>query len=163
MKPNALHVLSRLQRELDPLDIEGLSQLWQRAQFEASVEQYTSTFPPKFSGIAQPSISDWAAFVDSYLSPHIALDHTAPLPADLPYYILAYLLSATFKDCSIMIKLSGSTHSSEPSPITFIDLEPKSVAKLAQWEELDTRIVQAYAAGLQDKECVDAWKLTDAI
>jgi inositol-pentakisphosphate 2-kinase len=51
-----------------------------------------------------------------------------------------------------MIKLS---HPSDPGQITLIDLEPKSVAKLPQWEKLDATIVQAYI-GVQDKVCIDA-------
>jgi len=157
---SALYILSKLQRELDPLDIEGLSQLWKRSQVESLTEHHPSSppiLPSLFSDLAQPSLSDWESFVDVYLSSHSILDHSVPLAPNLRYYTLAYLLSATFKDCSIMIKLS---HPSDPGQITLIDLEPKSVTKLPQWEKLDATIVQAYA-GVQEKLCIDAWKLSD--
>ena len=56
-----------------------------------------------------------------------------------------------------MINISHQSHASDPGQITLIDLEPKSVAKLSQWEKLDATIVQTYA-GMQEKVCIDAWK-----
>jgi hypothetical protein len=56
-----------------------------------------------------------------------------------------------------MIKLSQPSQPSDLGQITLIDLEPKSVAKLPQWEKLDATIVQAYA-GVQEKVCFDSWK-----
>jgi inositol-pentakisphosphate 2-kinase len=136
---------------LDPLDIEGLSQLYRKTQDESSSVQ------PLFSNLSEPSISDWEAFLDTYRSSHHTLDHSNPLPSNLHYYIMAYLLSATFKDCSIMIGLGCSSN-----PITLIDLDPKSVVKLPEWEKLDKRIVEAYT-GVEGRQCIDASKPIDKI
>ncbi|KAJ7784381.1 hypothetical protein B0H16DRAFT_1681796 [Mycena metata] len=52
---------------------------------------------------------------------------------------LAYLLSATFKDCYILVRVPDGT-------ATVVDLDPKSVDRLRKWEQLDKEIVTAHAA-----------------
>jgi inositol-pentakisphosphate 2-kinase len=179
-----LRILSDLQRHLDALDIEGLSKLWTKAELAASSHQIS---PSSFSAqtpegsksapsstplgmsspliqVPNPTISDWIDFVDTYTSPNEPkLDHSNPSPENLRYYILAYLLSATFKDCSIIVKLnllqSSSSFPSEiaPTSVTVIDLDPKRVDKLKVWEKLDQEIVRTYALA-NKKTCIDAGK-----
>ncbi|TFK42475.1 inositol-pentakisphosphate 2-kinase [Crucibulum laeve] len=173
-----LHILSKLQRTLDLLDIEGLAKLWRRT--EASAPLYRTTFasffeesstedPPStplgvsslFLSSPEPNIADWTDFLDTYLSPASAnLNNSAPAPENLRYYLLAYLLSATFKDCSIIIRLGflGDDTQSDivkPDSVRVIDLDPKSMDKLRGWEKLDTEIVTAYAKKLDPKVCID--------
>ena len=67
---------------------------------------------------------------------------------------LAYMLSATFKDCSMIIGLSKDQ---EPY-IKLVDLDVKSVKKFAYWVKLDEEIVETYSQ-LDESErriCVDA-------
>lgn len=181
-------MLSDLQRTLDLLDIEGLSNLWRRA--EESAPLYRTTFASFFeqaslSGLGpssppappstplgvsslfltspEPTISDWVEFLDMYLSPASRqLDHANPAPENLRYYLLAYLLSATFKDCSIMVRLDpiqplgpSAKVAVKPEHVTVIDLDPKSMARLRKWEKLDQEIVHAYLATDERKVCVD--------
>ncbi|KAJ6531190.1 inositol-pentakisphosphate 2-kinase [Mycena capillaripes] len=129
MNTPVLRTLSRLQRTLDALDIEGLATLSDLAAVGAD-----------------PTIAEWAEFVSAYLSA------PSPPPADaahLRYHVLAYLLSATFKDCSVIVRVPDGT-------ATVIDLDPKSVDRLRKWERMDKEIVSAYAALPDRKVCVDA-------
>ncbi|KAJ7264995.1 inositol-pentakisphosphate 2-kinase [Mycena haematopus] len=125
-----LRTLAHLQRTLDALDIEGLAALWDLA-----------TIGP------EPTISEWAEFVSAYLAAPFS-----PPPADaahLRYHILAYLLSATFKDCSLIVRVPDGT-------ATLIDLDPKSIDRLRKWERMDKEIVAAYSAVPNRKVCLDS-------
>ncbi|KAJ6490689.1 inositol-pentakisphosphate 2-kinase [Mycena vitilis] len=129
MNTPVLRTLSRLQRTLDPLDIEGLAHLCSTSLVGAD-----------------PTIAEWTSFVSAYLA---APD--PPPPADaahLRYHVLAHLLSATFKDCSVIVRVPDGT-------ATVIDLDPKSVDRLRKWERMDKEIVSAYAALPDRKVCVD--------
>ena len=152
-----LRILSDLQCDLDMLDIEGLSKLWRLAESSQLPEMSSSTSPctpigesSPFISSPEPTLSDWVDFIDSYLSPTKAkLDHTNPLPENLRYYLLAHLLSATLKDCSIIVRLDflGTTQEIRPGSVSVIDLDPKKMDKLKGWEELDMKIARTYAAG----------------
>jgi len=178
-----LNILSSLQRNLDVLDIEGLSKLWRET--ESSAPLYRTTFasffektsegpasaPPStpigvsslFLQSPEPGIPDWVDFLDAYLSHNRPVDHTAPSPENLRYYLLAYLLSATFKDCSIIVRMDflrpGIPPQQEikPESVTVIDLDPKSMDKLRGWEKLDKEIARTYSS-VQKKVCVDQWQ-----
>ncbi|KAJ7481157.1 inositol-pentakisphosphate 2-kinase [Mycena galericulata] len=125
-----LRTLAHLQRTLDALDIEGLAALWDRAPAGPD-----------------PTLPEWLDFLAAYLA-----SPAPPPPADpahLRYHILAFLLSATLKDCSVVVRVPDGT-------ATVIDLDPKSVDRLRKWEQLDREIVSAYAAVPDRKVCVDA-------
>lgn len=143
--------LSDLQRNLDMLDIEGLSKLWRLT--ESSRKTFASTFPctpigksSPFISSPEPTMSDWVDFVDIYLSTMPELDHSNPSPENLRYYLMAYLLSATFKDCSIIVRLDflRPTQEMGPSSIAIIDLDLKRMDKLNEWEKLDREIANTY-------------------
>jgi inositol-pentakisphosphate 2-kinase len=147
-----LKVLNRLQRTLDILDIEGLSLLWKMAH---------KTESELGDGYTDPSLEEWSSFIDYYKSSPARSVHVVPDVADLDRYLLAYLLSATFKDCSIMIRMDLLPHQDnlavKPSSVTVIDLDPKSMTRLRRWEKLDEEIVAAYVRvdELKRKHCVD--------
>jgi len=154
-----LRNLVKLQRSLDVLDIEGLSKLWtlSHPQTPQSV-----CVPPLGSTSPEPTISEWTDFVNKYLSSHETLDHTHPQVSHLRYYLLAYLLSATFKDCSIMLRInpdrdSGETEDTQVNPVTVIDLDAKSIDRLGRLEKLDKEIVESYTS-VDAKQCVEEWK-----
>jgi inositol-pentakisphosphate 2-kinase len=104
-------------------------------------------------------MSDWVDFLDTYLSTTKSeLDHCNPLPENLRYHLLAYLLSATFKDCSIIVRLDFLRPTEEFAPssvnsVAVIDLDPKRMDKLKAWEELDMKIVNTYASSGNGKAC----------
>lgn len=163
-----LRILSDLQCNLDMLDIEGLSKLWRLAEssnplyrktfMSQSPEMSSSKLPctpigessPFIVNSPEPTLSDWVDFIDTYLSPtKPKLDHFNPLPENLRYYLLAYLLSATFKDCSIIVKLDflQTTQEIRPGSVSVIDFDLKRMDKLKDWEELDMKIASTYTAG----------------
>lgn len=142
-----LQDLPYLQRSLDALDIEGLSALW--AEFHAITG--VSPTPPLGSGLTEPTLSDWDKFLDVYLNKRLTMDHDHPDVANLQYYCLAYLLSASFKDCSIIIQV----HPSGISSIALIDLDVKPIDRLHKWAILDADIVKAYEGLSQPTVCVD--------
>ena len=92
----------------------------------------------------EPTLSEWAAFIERYQRNEMR-EEDAPL---------AYMLSATFKDCSMII---GLPKDQEPY-IKLVDLDVKSVKKFAYWVKLDEEIVETYSQ-LDESErriCVDA-------
>ncbi|KAG5634090.1 hypothetical protein H0H81_003448 [Sphagnurus paluster] len=183
LNTSVLHTLSNLQRTLDVLDIEGLSQLWRqaetsnplyRAKFGSSLEQTSSgntsiptpclPFGVSSDSIAfkEPTIDDWTEFLDIYTA-DTQIDHTNPTPENLRYYLLAYLLSATFKDCSIIVRLDRLRHTAtaqgiQPGQINVIDLDLKNIERLRKWEKIDQEIVNTYTLANARKTCIDAWR-----
>jgi inositol-pentakisphosphate 2-kinase len=156
---SVLRLLSNLQRTLDPLDIEGLSLLWSRAQATASPGVALSSqlpddgappAPPLGEGLQAPTIDEWQKFLDIYLAKNFQMDHDHPDVANLRYYCLAYLLSASFKDCSIILRVPEEGKNS----ITVIDLDVKPIDRLRKWEQLDQQIVEAYKQAWKPRQCV---------
>ncbi|EJD53155.1 hypothetical protein AURDEDRAFT_54632 [Auricularia subglabra TFB-10046 SS5] len=137
VKSSVLPVLAHLQRTLDPLDVEGLAALASQSEGQMAPREVT--------------LPEWSTFLDEHQGAARAYDHARPDVGHLQYYRLAYILSASFKDCSIIINLGeASDH-----PVTLIDLDPKSPSKLGQWEKLDRTIVKAFQ-GVEHARCVDA-------
>ncbi|KAH9857225.1 inositol-pentakisphosphate 2-kinase [Lenzites betulinus] len=168
-----LPTLSRLQRTLDALDIEGLAALWARVHPLPS---------PLGEGMPDPDVEEWARFVeehDARTSAAAGGQSMAEPPAteeELRYRALAHLLGASFKDCSLMIRLPPSSSDAAAqeevekkatATVTVIDLDVKGVDRLAKWAALDREIVDAYRAatagageaeaGEGPRRCVDAW------
>lgn len=148
-----LPLLAKLQRTLDSLDIEGLDAHWKR--FHLSQNPEGSTLPLG-ERECEPTLEEWDSFVTAYLA-RLAEQSEEDMreevrlftPEELRYHILAYLMSATFKDCSIILRLPSASYSSTSTPVeesvTAIDLDPKSVERLRKWMQLDHDIAVAYA------------------
>ncbi|KAF5358426.1 hypothetical protein D9756_001462 [Leucocoprinus leucothites] len=172
-----LAIISKLQRTLDALDIEGLSKLWRETELQSPLYQsaHKSYFeqpisneripttplgvPSAYLPTSEPSISDWVEFLDIFQSTQAAeMDHSQPKTENLRYYLMAHLLSATFKDCSIIVKLDflkpGNQSGRRVYPVSVIDLDPKSLDRLQRWEQLDREIVRSYTP-LERKICID--------
>lgn len=150
-----LKTLAKLQRTLDPLDIEGLSQLW-----KTDPNPQTPSSAAIGVGSREVKLDEWETFLNEYLvemqkpKEELEREWANPPHARLRYYLTAYLMSATFKDCSVILRFApggGPT-------ITAIDLDPKSVDRLAKWEKLDNEIVGCFVeSGDKVKPaCVDA-------
>ncbi|KAH9928197.1 inositol-pentakisphosphate 2-kinase [Fomitopsis serialis] len=171
-----LRLLSFRQRTLDPLDIEGLSAFWGRIHSDDESD------PPLGFSEAEPTPEEWTRFIDKYL---VVCDtcvgvkaEPEPNKAELRYHCLAYLLSATFKDCSLMIRMGNRagtvsldggagdpvdadqqdphTRAIAPSEVKLIDLDIKSIKRLAKWEKLDREIATAHAQVEAPRTCVDS-------
>ncbi|SRR6266550_6332440 len=173
-----LQRISHLQRTCDPFDIEGLSELWRRAKMEVSggvegghsvtVNNESASHREadmKTSLFSEPTMDDWEEFVDKFLSSKISHpDHSNLDSSHLRHYLLAYLLSATFKDCSIIIRLNflgteSNNGAIEPWRVSVIDLDKKSMSRMEKWEEQDRQIAQGYLESGQGKRCIDAYLL----
>ena len=159
---SVLKRISDLQRTLDPFDIEGLSKLWRGVEDRQRSVNNKSTNRPEPDLFSEPTMDDWEGFVDKYLSSHP--DFSNPDSSHLRHYLLAYLLSATFKDCSVIVRLNflgtGSNNNTiEPWRVSVIDLEMKSMSRMEKWEELDRQIVQGYLENEPEKICIDEFRL----
>lgn len=165
-----LRILCNLQRSLDALDIEGLFKFWRLVELtEQELHGINTASFPSFHissssthlTSVEPDITEWTHFLDMYLSSFAKFNHANPAPEHLRLYLLAYLLSATFKDCSIIVRLDRlrptvPVRDIKPEQIKVIDLDPKDMARLEKWEKLDQEIVGAYITGGGRKVCVDA-------
>ena len=171
MQTPVLQILSKLQRSLDVLDIEGLSSLWRRTLLShpslssESVPAIPLGVSSPFLSSPEPDIVDWETFIDSFLSPFSSgLDHLQPKVENIRYYLLAYLLSGTVKDCSIIVRTDllqlgkTSTKRKNTDSVMVIDLDPRKMERLNKWEKLDAEIVNAYYNNGGGKICSDAWR-----
>ncbi|KAF9227734.1 DUF941-domain-containing protein [Gyrodon lividus] len=148
-----LATISDLQRTLDSLDIEGLAKLYAVAHPDANGLN---------SVVWDPSFEEWQNFIASYDSVYCTWDHSKLCPEHIKAYLMAYLLSATFKDCSIIFKIqqpnaSGGPSADAPHAITIIDLDVKCMDRLGKWADLDRRIVEhcQVTGATQRKPCVE--------
>jgi inositol-pentakisphosphate 2-kinase len=150
--------LQRLQSSLDSLDIEGLADLLQKQQ---GIDITSTDLEAAFLG-AQPSMEEWSRWakqdLPSLLSPSLntAASTTAspPSPTNPRAVIFAFLLSASFKDCSIIIRLplpsSANSSSFSPLPpgptgtVKAIDLDPKPINRLGKYWRMDQEIVKSW-------------------
>ncbi|KAI0748504.1 inositol-pentakisphosphate 2-kinase [Daedaleopsis nitida] len=145
-----LRTLSTLQRTLDALDVEGLAQLW------AALRPAGRALG---KGEEDPDTDEWTRFVDAYQARQQAgepvgaeLAAEAQREEELRYRMAAYLLSASFKDCSIILRMRPG----QRGAVTVIDLDVKSIDRLSKWAKLDKEIVDAYK-DMPPRNCVDSW------
>jgi hypothetical protein len=132
--------LAALQASLDPLDIEGLVQ---RILVETGLDLYDDDHAKADDGGeveqklgGQPDVQEWREWLERWQqqqqtesAPNLDPDSKqhddanaeasrGSIPITLRDQVLAYLLSATFKDCSVFIRLSGLAPSPSPPPST---------------------------------------------
>lgn len=142
--------LSGIQRTLDPLDIEGLSTL----VTGKSAPEYPNELLPFLDapGVLEgedPTLDEWRRFLNAHFH-HRLNDDLSSAQTNFKtfthgisqnrYYLLAYLLSATFKDCSIIIR--GHEDNVKSATVTIIDLDSKSLGRMKKWEKLDRDVVK---------------------
>jgi len=141
--------LSELQRSLDSLDIEGLSAL---VTGKSATEYPNEPLPlldaPEAQVEEDPTLDEWRRFLDAHF--HHKFEGGLATPANVKaithgisqkrYHLLAYLLSATFKDCSIIIR--GHEDDVKSATATIIDLDSKSFERMGKWEKLDRDVVK---------------------
>ncbi|KAI0362474.1 hypothetical protein OH77DRAFT_57725 [Trametes cingulata] len=157
--------LSRLQRRLDALDVEGLAALWARVHGPGTP---FGTGP----GAREPDMGDWLRFVHAYFARESRAEDDAaagvvrapeelapPTEEELAYRVVAFLLAAAFKDCSVMVRFRPEGEADGAvrfeTTVTVIDLDVKSVDRLAKWAQQDREIVEAYRGVPEPRVCVD--------
>jgi hypothetical protein len=127
--------LRDLQSTLDGTDISHLAQ-----RFAAEYPE-SDLFDPTL--LPQPSAEELRQFIDLYLSdPHAGKTDKWSLRESL----IAYALSATFKDCSVfitcpLVSTSDGWKLDEPQAmVKVIDLDLKPLANMRKWYDLDEKI-----------------------
>ncbi|KAL9538619.1 hypothetical protein MBANPS3_010795 [Mucor bainieri] len=129
-----LLILKTLQADLDSLDVENILPLYEQQQNNIKVD-----------------IDTFAEVVDNYKKRLLYPD----TPVTDTQRVLEYVLSMTFKDCSIMINVAPATatRASKSKSITLnngpmlqydvkvIDTDLKKIDKIPYWHELDQSIV----------------------
>jgi hypothetical protein len=132
--------LQRLQSTLDGTDISHVAQ-----RFATECPQ-SELFDPAL--LAQPSAEELRQFVDLYLSdPGAGKSDKWSLRES----IVAYALSATFKDCSIFITCrlvstpAGWKLDEAEATVKVIDLDLKPVSSMKKWYDLDEKIWRHWA------------------
>jgi hypothetical protein len=127
--------LRDLQSTLDGTDISHLAQ-----RFAAECPE-SDLFDPTL--LPQPSAEELRQFIDLYLSdPHAGKTDKWCLRESL----IAYALSATFKDCSVfitcpLVSTSDGWKLDEPqAAVKVIDLDLKPLANMRKWYDLDGKI-----------------------
>ena len=129
----ALHKIKTLQSTLDPVDISTIAQKFKEAYPDAEV------FDPKL--MSEPSSDDIKIFVDKYLANPQGSDSWT-----LGETMMAYSLSAIFKDCSVFLRLPLSKVSGEwtvkpgTGKVKVIDLDLKPLSSMRHWYDLDEQI-----------------------
>ena len=149
LKKPVLRIIANHQRNLDALDVEGLATL-ERA-YEARNDFQSFSFLK-----TEPTLEEWDTFVTKYLDTEFQkqLNHDSPDSENLHYYTMAYLLSGTFKDCSLIFKIGRA--GGRPSTVTVIDMDTKSVTKMKKWADLDKDIAMAFTSEDDDgRRCVE--------
>jgi inositol-pentakisphosphate 2-kinase len=132
--------ISKLQQCLDSLDCEGFAKL---AMMESASLDNGGNVISSNTNFTEPTMEDWELFVDKFLSS----DHqrySGFYASNLHYHMLAYILSATFKDCSLIIPLCSDEVNAKLESIKVIDLGIKSIHKIPSWLKLDKTIIAEY-------------------
>ncbi|GAA5896214.1 hypothetical protein JCM5296_007263 [Sporobolomyces johnsonii] len=136
-----LPTLGHLQASLDPFDIEGLAHL-----LHSRLDVDLSSSRPDLSRLGpQPTLAEWQA----WLAEHLSARSTPPEQPDPRSAILSFLLSATFKDCSIIVRFRRNTTTGNvETSVKAIDLDPKPINRLAKYWRMDREIVGQWKAML---------------
>ncbi|BGP38191.1 hypothetical protein JCM10449v2_002120 [Rhodotorula kratochvilovae] len=152
-----LRTLARLQASLDALDIEGLASL-----LSSHPSMRVNLFAPRETAAAevaklgaQPALAEWEACL-ARLAPALdsggregmarALREGPPRNA-----VLAYLLSATLKDCSLIVRLPPPRAGGDGggASVKAIDLDPKPIARMGKYARMDGEIVRSWKERLE--------------
>ncbi|KAK7040883.1 hypothetical protein VNI00_009479 [Paramarasmius palmivorus] len=145
-----LQTLNRLQRTLDMLDIEGLSQLWNNWHHSTNP---SAPVPHIGQDTLEPTVDEWNEFIDNYLAQaQNSSQQIDVLPAiDTGYQLRKYLLAYRSMDLLDPSSQSGEVRV-DPKRVTVIDLDPKSMTRLRKWEQLDAEIVSTYQAATGEQD-----------
>ena len=154
LRTPVLRTLATLQRTLDALDVEGLTALWAARRPEGLKLGEDEE---------DPDMDEWTAVIDDYLARTSSsrsngggAEELEQTDAELRYRMAAYLLSASFKDCSVIVRMRPREGADEEvsGRVFVIDLDVKSIDRLSKWAKLDRQIVDAYR-DMPPRDCVD--------
>ncbi|KAI9265427.1 inositol-pentakisphosphate 2-kinase [Helicostylum pulchrum] len=147
-----LKILKSLQMNLDEIDVEGIYSLFQRNK--------------DYFKLVMDDINVWMDVVNRYQQ-RLEMENSSINELDeQKQRIYEYILSMTFKDCSLMINVTPTVEGNNtskiitlPNGLSFqydikvIDTDLKSIDKIPFWFELDQSIVRHAIETKFDKEC----------
>lgn len=144
---NVLSRLAHLQASLDPLDAEGLAHLWLQRTQSHTLGQHTdraADLPPALTSFL-PS-SQLYPILETFLS----ANKVDTADVKLEDAVQAFLVSASFKDCSLLIRFFRQ-HGGEAvvGETKLVDLDRKPFAKLASMQKTDSEVCAAFLAWLE--------------
>lgn len=150
--------LAQLQSALDPLDVEGLAQLWlERTQCHilgSTPASQTESLPAALTS-AVPAAQ--LVQVLRRLLPAVSDCARSAAEIELEDAVQAFLVSATFKDCSLLVRLSRSSDGERvQSETKLVDLDRKPFAKLHSMQQTDSEVCAAFLAWLQTLDSAPA-------
>ncbi|SPO23939.1 probable Inositol-pentakisphosphate 2-kinase [Ustilago trichophora] len=140
--------LSHLQASLDPLDVEGLSQLWLHHTQSHTLGQLLTTTDPASLPAALTSALPVSQL---YFILEQVLTTSSTAEVKLEDALQAFLVSASFKDCSMLIRFSrtpigeGGKFEGETK---LVDLDRKPFEKLESMQKTDGEVCAAFLAWL---------------
>ncbi|BGP30302.1 hypothetical protein JCM10296v2_002056 [Rhodotorula toruloides] len=175
----ALPLLHDLQSLLDVLNIEGLASLLSRTTGVDLAQKFGPEEVERLGG--QPRLEEWIKWVERYapllggrqggelaplerdewvrakatLESRFLASSTPAQDSPTPPWrdaILAYLLSATFKDCSLIIRLPLDASAATVGTVKAIDLDPKPINRLGKYSKMDREIVECWKERLERLE-----------
>lgn len=145
---SVLSRLAHLQSSLDPLDVEGLAHLWlQRTQSHVLGDSSNAAdLPPALASLLPSSQ------LHSVLEPFLAASKSNAAELKLQDSVQAFLVSASFKDCSLLIRFSRSNKDEGDvvkGETKLVDLDRKPFAKLSSMQKTDSEVCAAFLAWLK--------------
>lgn len=140
--------LKHLQSSLDPDDIEGLAHTFSTFT-QQSFDEYSASHTDPNSLLAQPTATEWTAFTKEWEMDKRSSTSLPLTPERLRLHLMAFLLSATFKDCSIFITLRPSSTGTSEAIVKVIDLDSKPMARLSKYLKADREIIEDFRERLE--------------
>jgi inositol-pentakisphosphate 2-kinase len=136
IKDPILTKLKTLQKTLDEFDVEHIFQLYSTLKDQESAD----------------NIVHWESVITQY-NERLSFSTDVLAAAAAKQKIFEYVLSMTFKDCSLMINVTPSANDASNKikltnnqafeyDIKVIDIDLKNIAKIPYWYELDQSIVR---------------------
>lgn len=169
---SVLSRLSQLQSSLDPLDVEGLAHLWLHHTQSHILGKLPPTLPnTQFQPTPEPSpptstpeVAELSVVLERFL---LNTTGASDVDVELQDAVQAFLVSASFKDCSLLIRFSPSPSSPSDShsqaetgskivvgnqrlqsETKLVDLDRKAMAKLEAMQQTDNEVCAAFLAWL---------------
>ncbi|TKY88597.1 hypothetical protein EX895_002586 [Sporisorium graminicola] len=139
---SVLSRLSHLQSTLDPLDVEGLAHLWlSRTQSHILGQADPHLDLPSALTACLP-----AAQLSTVLAAFLSVSSTRADVA-LEDAVQAFLVSATFKDCSLLLRFRRGEAGVEGNT-KIVDLDSKPFGKLGSMQNTDNEVCAAFLGWL---------------
>lgn len=144
--------LKELQRVLDPVDIEEINELTKAQKGIDLLHTNNEEILEKLGG--EVSLQEYSEFVSKFLAGNGSMLMNEEI--SLRTLVIAYLLSASFKDCSMMITIkqqqdeqseddsSKKKHAEKTIEAFLVDVDVKSITRLARYAKLDRDLVLSF-------------------